>query len=132
MKRINKNYSLIILGFLITCNVLSQNLDDLKPYRILVKFENENFTSNTEFTEVRNIQSDRIKEILELYNVKTLRAVFRNRYDSDGILKITYSNSSELNNNMNCWQEIILTDFCKSKDIVQTLSNEEGVDIVLC
>jgi len=33
---------------------------------------------------------------------------------------------------MNCWQEIILTDFCKSKDIVQTLSNEEGVDIVLC
>lgn len=67
---------------------------------------------------------------MELYNVKTLRAVFRNRYDSDGILKITYSNSSELNNNMNCWQEIILTDFCKSKDIVQTLSNEEGVDIV--
>lgn len=125
MKR--KNYSLIFLGILFTCNVLSQNLNDFKPYRLIVKFDNEIFKSSTEFTNVQNIQSDRIKEIMELYNVKTLQAVFRNRYDDNGNLKNTNITSSEQFSDLNCWQEIIIPDFNHSEEVVNILNNEKGI-----
>ncbi len=127
MKRKSKNYSLIILGILFTCNVLSQNLNEIRPFRVIVKFDKEIFSSNTEITNVQEIQSESIKEVMEYFSVKTVRAVFRNRYDNNGILKTTIAKTVEQLNDLNCWQEIIMTNITKSQELIEMLNSKSGV-----
>jgi len=107
--------------------VLSQNLNEIRPFRIIVNIDNEIFTSNTEVSNVHTIQSERIKEIMKSFDIKTLRAVFRNRYDDNGVLKNSNINTLKQFNDLNCWQEIIITDYGKTQEIIKILNKEAGI-----
>ena len=94
--------------------------------RVIVKFSSGTISEKTLITKTESIQSQSLREIFTKYNVKELRAVFRNRYDDRGKLKHNTnknSNKEDLNN----WQEVLISGNQNANKFVELLKKVKGI-----
>ncbi|MQY79163.1 MAG: S8 family serine peptidase [Bacteroidetes bacterium] len=120
----------IVTGLFIAFHVSAQpetkeNLKSNETLRVIAKFDEKNVPGNTLITKMENIQSESIRKLFERFNVLELQAVFRNRYNNDGILKKPMTDKNKIY--LGGWQEIFLSDINQADELVDFLKKEEGI-----
>lgn len=118
----------IVTGLFIAFNVTAQpetkeSLKSNEPLRVIAKFDKQTIPGNILITKTEYIQSKNIRKLFERFNVIELQAIFRNRYNSDGIFKKTMTDKSRIH--LGGWQEIFLSDISKAAELVEFLKKKK-------
>lgn len=133
MKKLISFLLLIVTGLFIVFHVSAQpetkeSIKSNEDLRIIAKFDEKIVPGITLITKTENIQSESIRKLFKQFDVLKLRAVFRNRYNNDGILK-PMTDKSRNAGNLAGWQEILMHDKDKGKatKLVDSLKKEKGI-----
>ena len=87
--------------------------------RIIVNFDTTIIRDNKLITQISNIKQENIRELLIRFNVKKIRAVYRNRYNEKGNLKL-YTNTESTGT----WQQIIMNDYSRATEFIALLKKK--------
>lgn len=119
--------SITIVSVCILCCYIYVNHSDTKHeidgrFRIIANLDTSIISGNTLITSVNNLQQKNIQKLFTMFNVSELQAVYRNRFDVKGHLKVGIVSSST-----GTWQQIILNDNNDARRLVALLKKEKGV-----
>lgn len=107
----------------------TQNENRPAVVTVLLKFEEGLFSPNTCFHDAKDISSPSVRRIFKRYRVKSMEAVFKNRYSETGRLKkeLSKSNSYFLEG----WQKIGFDSKEVAENFITTIRKQPGVEHVL-
>ena len=113
----------VVTGLFVAFHVTAQ-LETRENLRVIVKFNEMIIPDNTLITQTENIQSETIRELFKRFDVLQLQAVFRNRYNKDGVLK-QRTDRNRIPDKLEGWKEIILADKSNASELIDLLRSEE-------
>ena len=90
--------------------------------RIIVNLDTGIIPDNTLITQTSNIMQENIRELFIRFNVKEIQAVYRNRYNEKGNLKLCTNTEST-----GTWQQIIMNDYSRATKFINLLKKENNV-----
>lgn len=121
----------IILGVFFVSYLFLKPETKSKPvsveyFSVITHFDKSTISGANFTTLTNNIQSPEIREVLQQFNINHTQAVFRNRYDSQGILNPLF-NKNDKEHFIEGWQKFVIDDKVKAEKLVKLLKNEKGV-----
>ncbi|MCX6239896.1 MAG: S8 family serine peptidase [Bacteroidia bacterium] len=90
--------------------------------KIIVNLDTAIISGNTYVTHASNIKQEKIRALLLRFNVKEIKAVYRNRYNEKGNLK-----PSIITESSGTWQQININDYSKAAELITLLKKEKYV-----
>lgn len=121
----------IILGVFFVSYLFLKPETKSKPvsveyFSVITHFDKSTISGANFTTFTKNIKSPEIREVLQRFNINHTQAVFRNRYDSQGILNPLF-NKNDKEHFIEGWQKFVIDDKIKAEKLVKLLKNEKGV-----
>jgi hypothetical protein len=93
--------------------------------RVIAHFDESIIMGTTINTPISGVHSESIRNLLSHFKVKGLQAVYRNRYNQEGLLK-QMPNKGKPKDDFLAWQEIIMSDNSFALELVNQLKKEKS------
>lgn len=97
-----------------------------KEFRVLVKFSTNILPTNLFEIDASDIENDDLRELLFEFRIPYVRAVFKNRYDSNGNLKENLATSNT--HLLEGWRMIPIANFDSASLFIASVNGLKGVE----